>query len=159
MGFFGKLKQMAGVGGVKLQLLPDGNALIRGGGSLTGNIELTSKTDQQITSIVVKVQEVITVYEGNQNREREYDLGVAEVCGQLEIKAGESKMVPFAVTYSGGRTLSDQLQAQGGALGVMGKIGAIASNEKLQYRLHAHAKVVGTAFGSGAHIQLAPTNG
>jgi hypothetical protein len=159
MGFFDKLKQITGIGGVKLQVQPDASIFVRGGGTLSGNIAITSKTDQQITSILVKVQEIVRVREGETFKDNEYDLGSMQAAAGIEIKAGESKTVPFSVTYTGGRTIADSLQAKGGAMGMLGKIGAMASNEQLTYRVHAHAKVVGAPLGSGNSVQLSPTNG
>lgn len=158
MGFFGKLKQMAGIGGVKLQVVPSASTFVRGGGTLDGSLIVTSKSDQKINLIDVKVQEIVHVKEGEHHREKEFDLGYAQVSGELEIKAGESKTIPFSVSYSGGRTMADKLQAKGGALGMVGKIGAMANHEKLEYRVHAHAKVVGAPLGSGHKVKLNPAN-
>ena len=156
MGFFGKLKQMFGIGGVKIVCTTPAATFVRAGGVISGQAQLTSKTDQLITRLVAKVVEVVTTKEGDRTKEEVFDLGVTELGTDLALKAGESKTLDFNVAYTGGRSFTDKMKAKGGMIGAMGKIGALASGEKSEYRLRVEASVKGAMIGSRHHVKLKP---
>lgn len=143
MGFMGKIKQWMGIGGVKVSLRATG-PLSNSGGSVTGAIQLTSKSDQQVTEVIVKVYELYSTGRGKEKRTREIDMGKATVAQNIDMKAGESKDLEFTVPYTVSKSINDNLKEKGGMIGALGKLGSMAEAERSEYYVKASAKVKGT---------------
>jgi hypothetical protein len=68
----------------------------------------------------------------------------------LQLQPGENKEEPFTVHVA----LTDRLQNRGGVLGAIGKLGAFAAKEKLEYYLVATADVQGTPFDPSHKVKM-----
>jgi len=156
MGFFGKIKQMLGIGGIKLVCITPTATFARAGGSISGSAQLTSKSDQHITRLLAKVVELVHTKENGETKTKEFDLGTTVIATDVAMKAGESKNLDFAVAYVGGRTLTDMMQAKGGALGVMGKLGKMATGDKSEFELRVEATVKGSMMAKKSRVSLKP---
>ena len=156
MGFFGKIGQVFGIGGVKIKCTCPTPTFTRTGGTIAGSTQFISKNDQLITRLTAKVVEVITTKEGNETKEKDFDLGTTLLGTDIALKAGETKTMEFQVTYTGGTSITDKMQAKGGVLGAMGKLSAMAGHEKSEFRLRVDAAVKGSMVGSKDYVRLNP---
>src|SRR5580700_6482322 len=99
MGFMQKIKQILGIGGVKVKVTANPR-VERTANSIAGSIELNSKSDQFVTKLIVKFVEHVTTGTGNEKKHKTYDLGEAFVCQDLEVKAGVPARFEFTVPFS-----------------------------------------------------------
>ncbi len=154
VSFMAKVKQFMGIGGVKIVLtVPD--SVERAKGLLEGKLTLTSKSDQQLQEIEVKLVESWSTGRGDDKTTKEFDLGKVTVPG-FALKAGESRELPFTLSFEMIKSNADELKEKGGALGALGKAAAFANAEKSTFRVVATGDVKGTAFGptDGKDIRL-----
>lgn len=99
MGFLDKLKQAAGIGGVKVSLeLPESYS--KEDMKFTGKVILSSQSDQNIKNIKVNLQEVRLQGIAENTTEKEYILGEDQIADSFEMKAGEEKNLEFSVPFS-----------------------------------------------------------
>jgi hypothetical protein len=157
MGFFAKVKQWMGIGGVKMEIQSDAQFPAgQGTGTVAGKILFTSKSDQHVTKVDVKVIEEKSTGSGAEKSTREYDLGKVTIPNEFDIKAGESKTIDFQVPFKVVKSMTDAMKDKGGALGALGKMGSFVNNEKTFYYITASGSVKGTAMGPSAKkpIQL-----
>jgi len=141
---FGKFKQALGIGTVKVELLVPAQ-IPKESGTLNGIVRLTAKSDQEVTSIHIKLVESYATGRGNEKTTREFDLGELKMPQQLVLKNDEVKEVPFTLSYQLLKSSNDQLKEHGGALGALGKLGSMADSERSEYFVSAIADVKGTA--------------
>ncbi len=144
MGFFQKIKNFLGIGGVKVELSVPGQAS-KEEGKIGGTVTLTSKSDQEVLTLKVKVFEEFTTGRGDDKKTKEIDLGSVELPGGFTIKAGETKEVPFDVSFEVVKSNAESLKEKGGALGALGGAAKFAKNEKSAYFVEADADVKGVA--------------
>src|SRR3989338_4446954 len=98
MGFFGKIKQMLGVGGVKVEIVaPD--EVKKENGRIDGMLKFTTKTDQTVEGVKVEFLERFEYGAGAQRRVDRIKRGMVEMAG-FDIKANESKDVPFSMPFN-----------------------------------------------------------
>ena len=158
MGFLQTVKQWVGIGGVKFELQCDAQYPIgQGTGNVGGKLLLTSKSDQHVTKIEVKVVEEKTTGRGAEKSTREYDLGkITLPNSEFDIKAGETKSVDFSCPFKVVKSMNDAMKDKGGALGALGKGLAMMEAEKTAYYVKVNGHVKGTAMGPSASkpIQL-----
>lgn len=141
---FGKLKQALGIGTVKVELTVPGQ-VSKAGNSLNGTVRLIAKSDQEVTNIRIKLIESFTTGRGDERKTKEFTLGEMSLPQQLLLKDGEVKDVEFTLGYKILKSGNDNLKEMGGAFGALGKLGAMADNEKSEYHITAVADVKGTA--------------
>jgi hypothetical protein len=146
VGFVEKVKQFFGVGGVKLelQIRP---SYPKAGEKLAGALVLTSKSDQRIEKIKISLVETYTTGRGEDKTSKDYDLGERTLSEPIELKAGETRSMPFDLGFSMLKSDNDVLKEKGGALGALGKMASFASAERSEYEVRAEAEVKGTTFG------------
>ena len=153
MGFFQKLKNKVGIGGVKVQLsIPE--QAPKADGNLEGKVILTSKSDQEIKELEIKMIEEYTTGRGDDKETKELTLGEIKITETMSIKEGETKEVPFSLPYTILKSNNDELKEKGGALGAIGKVGSFAKNEKSKYFIEADADVVGVALDPSAREEI-----
>jgi hypothetical protein len=151
---FGKIKQMLGIGGVKVRCAPDSPNLLNNGGTLTGKVELTSKSNQLVTSLLVKVVETRTTGKGEEKKTKHFDLGSAVVGTNVDVKPDAPVTLDFSVPYTIAKSMDDKLRDKGGVLGAVGMLGKLAEHEKTTFEVVAHASVKGTALASKHHLPM-----
>jgi hypothetical protein len=147
MGFMGKIKQWMGIGGVKVTLAASG-PLSSTGGAVAGTVQLTSKSDQHVNDLVVKVYELYSTGRGKEKRTREIDMGKLSIAQHLDLKAGETKDLSFSLPYTVSKSINDKLKEKGGMIGALGKLGSMAEAERSEFYVKASASVKGTALSS-----------
>lgn len=144
MGFFQKLKNKVGIGGVKVQLeIPEQTP--KADGNLDGKVILTSKSDQEIKGVEIKMIEEYTTGRGDDKETKELTMGEIKITETMTIKEGETKEIPFSLPYTIIKSNNDELKEKGGALGKIGKVGSFAKNEKSEYFVEADVDVVSAA--------------
>ena len=146
MGFWAKLKQRLGIGGVKLNLNVGGQAP-KDGPELTGAVTMMSKNDQLIESLHFKLIEKYTTGRGDNQETKEFELGKISQPGPIAIRAGESKTLDFVLPFESVSSVHDKLKAKGGALGALGKASSFLAKEQSEYEVWVNADVKGTSFG------------
>jgi hypothetical protein len=149
MGVFGKLKQMMGIGGVKLEIdvSPE---IAKGAGTLTGKLLVSAKSGQSVQKIDITLIEEFSTGRGQERTTREFELGKTTIAQPFEIGAGESKSLDFNLPFRVMKSNSETLKEKGGALGMLGKAASFAGNEKSEFKVKAAASVKGTVLGPSA---------
>jgi len=142
-----------GIGGVKVELQVPAEAS-KADGTIAGKIILTTKSDQEVKDIEVKVIEEYTTGRGDDKETKEYTLGVAKFSEAFTIKEGETKEIPFSVSFAMLKSNNDELKEKGGALGALGKVGAFADNEKSKYFVEADVDVKSAALDPSDKKQI-----
>jgi len=156
MGFFGKIKQFLGIGGVKIQLIVDGQIPKPAGdsGEITGSVNITSKSSQKVLYLDFFLKEEYTTGTGDNKKTKEFDLGQCKINDKFEIKPGETKTLNFTLPFKLLKSSTQSLSEQKGVLGAIGKVGSFASGEKSSYKVKAEAKVEGTALGPSSQKDI-----
>jgi hypothetical protein len=144
MGFFSSIKNKLGIGGVKVVLEVPGQ-VEKSKNSFDGKVILTTKSDQYITDLTVKLIEKYTTGRGEEKKTKEYELGVVKTPCNFDIKTGETKEIPFTLNFQILKSGNDELKEKGGVMGGIGKLGAFANNEKSEYSVIATADVKSAA--------------
>lgn len=145
MGFFNKLKSGLGIGGVKVNLQVPGQ-ISRSARNVVGQVVLTSKSDQEVKCITIKLMEEWTTGRGENKKTKEYELGKITLNNQFAIKANETKEVPFTLDYRFFKSENDVLkEGKTKFERGIGMLGKFADNEKSEYFFHAEADVVSAA--------------
>ena len=141
MGFFQKIKNKLGIGGVKISI--DVPAEISKEAAVAaGKFTLTTKSDQEITSMKVTLREKYTTGRGDDKDTTEFILGTQKFDQSFGIKAGENKVFDFNFPFKISKSSNDELQEKGGAMGKIGSLGKFANNEKSEYVLDVSVDVV-----------------
>lgn len=144
MGIFQTLKNKLGIGGVSVNLQVPGQ-VSKDSGNIAGKITLTTKSEQEVKELIVKMTEEYTTGRGDEKKTKEFELGIVTLPGGFTIKPGDSKEISFSLPFSVLKSDNDQLKEKGGALGALGKVASFASNEKSQYFIKAEADVAAAA--------------
>jgi len=105
-------------------------------------VSLISKSDQHVLDLKFKFVEEKTTGRGDDEETKETVLGSSVLNDAFDIKTGESKTFDFSISYAYDAKLADK----GGVLGAVGKLGAFAAKEKLEYYVIAECDVKGTPF-------------
>lgn len=102
---------------------------------------MTTKSEQTIVSLEVKVIEEFTQGRGDDKTTKEYTLGTVKIPGEFVIKPGETKEVPFSVNFELLKTSNDELKEKGGVVGALGSMAKFANAEKSAYFVEAEVDV------------------
>lgn len=141
MGFFGKIKQMLGIGTVSVKVSGPANFKVDDP-EIKGSVTITGKSDQVIESLTVKFEETWSTGSGDNKTTKEFTLGEKKYPG-FEIKTGEVKTVEFSVPFTYSKSSNDRMAEQGGIVGGLGKIGKFMDSEKSTFQIIATADVKG----------------
>ncbi len=142
MGLFQTIKNKLGIGGVKVVLEAPGQTS-KEAGKVEGKITLTTKSDQLVASITVKVIEEYTTGRGDDKETKEFTLGSVKLPADFTIKSGETKEFPYAVDFQLIKSSNDELKEKGGALGAVGSLAKFANKEKSAYFVEVEVDVKG----------------
>ncbi|MCI5054601.1 MAG: hypothetical protein MRY83_00765 [Flavobacteriales bacterium] len=144
MGLFGKLKNLAGIGGVKIKIEAPAQVDAESG-TIKGVISATTKSDQYLLDLTVTLEEVVTTGRGDNKETEVNSLGEIKMDLNIDIATGEEQLFEFELPFKlTGSNISD-LAKKGGALGAVGRLGAMAANEKIEHRLVADLDVKNVA--------------
>jgi len=153
MGFFQKLKDKLGIGGVKISV--DLSPGINEAEPITkGQVHFTSKSDKTVTKIKFKIIEEFTTGRGDDKKMKEYNLGSLEINESFELKSGDNKTVDFSVPFVLRKSNAQELSEKGGALGALGKMSKFASNEEAKYFLLVDVDVKDVFLGPNKKLEF-----
>lgn len=153
MGFFQNIKQKLGFVGVEAKF--EGvEGFSKDGKTITGTLVITSKTDQKVKGIEVKLEEQYTTKQGDSETTKKFELGSWKDASAFELKAGDTKKLTFSFNYAFLKSQNDKLM-EGGKVGkVLGSLGKFASGEKSKYEMWATVDLEGVAFDPNCHLEL-----
>lgn len=164
MGLFDGMKKKLNIGGVKIDLKDVPVNIAFNTPTIDGNAVITSKSEQKVNSLSVKLymQDLSEPGEAN-DPTKNRDLASSQINETFEIKPGESKTIPFKLAI----TASGILKESGNALGkladnpvvkALGKMGDAAQilqhNSKAEYYVEVVANVEGVALNPSARVQV-----
>jgi len=150
MAIVHKFGQWFRIGGVKIEINSDAQ-FPKMSGTVTGKLTITSKSDQSLEKIELKVAEEYSTGRGKEKKTKTFDLGkVTLPDSAFPIKGSETKTVDFQVPFKILKSTADTLQDKGGALGVLGKAMSFVNAEKSSYFIIAKGAVKGTLRGPRA---------
>lgn len=153
MSFFSKIKQFAGIGTLDVRV--EGPAsLAPTTTEVQGTVHITAKSEQQVLSVVVELREEFSSGRDEDKKEQRFVLGSLRLGEQYTLREGETRAVPFAFPIQFLKSNNDQLKERGGLLGGLGKLGALAANEKSTYKLHAVVDVKGTSLDPTGELDV-----
>jgi hypothetical protein len=144
MSFFQSIKNKLGIGGVSISLQVP-SQLSKEATHVDGTITLTTKSEQEVKMLTVRMIEIYTTGSGDEKKTKEFELGKVQILGEFVMIPGDLKEISFQLSYAALHSNNDQLKAQGGMLGALGKVAAFASNEKSSYYIIAEADVKAAA--------------
>lgn len=142
MGFFQKIKMWLGMGGVKVELHVPAT-IEKSGGTFSGKVVLTSKSDLELIDLNVELIEEWTTGRGDDKKTKELTLGSMKMNLARPIKTGETQEVPFDLAFTYSKSNNEELAEKGGLLGGLGKLGKFADAEKSEFFVKAGVDVKG----------------
>ena len=98
MSIIAKIKQFFGIGGVDVSLSVPGQ-VAKASRVIDGQVTLVAKSDQHVLSIELKLMEDFSTGRGEEEETREFELGVLTMNTPFDIKAGETRTVPFRLPF------------------------------------------------------------
>ena len=153
MSILAKIKQFFGIGGVDVSLAVPGQ-VAKASRVIDGQVTLVAKSDQHVLSIELKLVEDFSTGRGEGAETREFELGVLTMNTPFDIKAGETRTVPFRLPFEILKSNSDELKEKGGALGALGKVASFANAEKSAYNVKCEVDVKDTSFDPSASKEI-----
>lgn len=129
MGFFSKIKDKLGIGGVSVDFTVPAQ-ISKQEQQVKGNITLTTKSEQEVLSIKAILEEEFTQGVGDERGTKTYELGKWSSLQSFTIKPGDVKEIPFEINFKNLKSDADSLIDRGGAFGAIGKLGKLAGREK-----------------------------
>jgi sporulation-control protein spo0M len=147
---FNKVKQALGFVGIDVQLevptdIPKDSTVVE------GKVRVVAKADQTITRVVIKMVEHWERGEKGKDYQSKYlDLGDVDIRETFDIKSGETREFPFRLTFQRPLSMTQQVAEKKGALGALGKVAAMADQQRSSYRISAMVDVKGAALDPNA---------
>lgn len=163
MGLWSTIKGWLNIGGVKVLLWKYTEPLSRSNPVMKGGVLIKSKSDKTVNAIEVKVIEEHTYSEEEDGEKKTRTdtkvLGAVQFPGPsdpglgypLEVKTGQDREQRFSFPV----VVPERMRDKKGVLGGLGKLGAFASGDKIEYYLVAEASVKGAAFKTSDKQKLA----
>jgi sporulation-control protein spo0M len=138
MSFLKKIKQGLGIGTAKVELMDVETYFPKDAKEITGTVILTAKSEQKVKSVKVGLFEKTTSTVGNETREQRREIQSVVVAEAFDLKADESRKLPFTMPVDLGGKLSIALF--GGTLEI-----SASSGSKPVYEVVATADLEGVA--------------
>ena len=82
MGFFQNVKNKLGIGGVSVSLQVPGQ-VSKSDNIISGTVTLTTKSEQEVKMITIKMIEEFTTGSGKEKKSKEFDLGMVKIPKRL----------------------------------------------------------------------------
>lgn len=125
MSIFGKIKKGLGIGTAKVRLeMP--SQISQTAKEISGTIHLTAQSDQQVKSVKVRLVKKTMIGSGDEQRQETRDIETLTIGEPFDIKADETKTLPFTLPIDLGNSASFELF--GGTL----TVSSSDSNEKFE---------------------------
>ncbi len=149
----GKLKDILGIEGVRLQLnlSPDYNITDK---LIEGEIILSSKSDKRIEYLDLSL---IEKYQRGRKESKlidEYILGQKRIELDLSLQKDESKKINFTLSFDPMKSEMDEMQEQNIFKSLFVSLAKKLKNVKSDYRIEASAKVRGTKINAVASEKI-----
>lgn len=143
---FSKMKQLLGIGGVKITInIPED--VKKDSNTVSGVAIFTTKSDQKVNGIKIKCLEQYSVGRGENRSTTEYELGNLFINESFTIKEGDEKKVSFTLPFELIESENENLKQTGGISGALGSADSFLNNENSVYEVQVSATVEGTTFG------------
>jgi hypothetical protein len=152
MGFFGKIKQMMGIGTVSVKVTTAPTFSVADA-QLKGSVTITGKSDQIIESVKIDFEEAFTTGSGDNATTKKFELGSVKM-GGFAIKKDEVKTLDFTLPFTYTKTSSESMAEKGGVMGGIGKVSGFMKGEKSKFTLIATADVKGATFDPNDVMEL-----
>jgi hypothetical protein len=150
MGFLDTVKGWLNIGGVSVRVEGVEPAIRTGQQEISGTAILTTKSDKQVLSVACQVVNEHTYKKDGESKTDTHILGEQQFRDGFEIKSGETREIPFTITFF----VKEKLRNVGGALGGVAKLGAFAMGDSDSYSLVVNCDVKGTALDPSAKVEL-----
>ena len=143
MSFFKKIKQGLVIGTARVELMDVETYFPKDAKEITGTVILTAKSEQKVKSVKVSLMEKTTSTVGNETREQRREIQSVVAAEAFDLKADESRKLPFTMPVDLGGKLS--LNLFGGTLEI-----SASSGSKPVYEVVATADLEGVALDPSA---------
>ena len=153
MSFFTKIKNWLGIGGVKVSLDVPGQ-VSKSDTKIDGKVILTTKSEQKILDMNVKVIEKWETKKGDVKKTKTIQLGQVKVPCNFAIKPGETKEVKFSAPFKVVKSSNEQLKEEGGVLGALGTVAAFVSAENSRYYVEAEVDVESAGLDPSDKVEI-----
>lgn len=153
MGFFQKIKNKLGIGGVKIAIEMPAE-ISKEAGVVQGKFTLTTKSDQEIKTMKVSLIEKYTTGRGDDKVTKDFTLGTQKFEESFDIKTGENKVFDFNFPFKISQSNNDALKEKGGAMGAIGSLGKFANNEKSEYVVDVSVDVKAAALDPTEEVDV-----
>lgn len=150
MGFISTIKGWLNIGGVSVKLEGVDPKISTGQHEISGKAILTTKSDKQVLSVTCQVVNEHTYKKDDEKKTDTHVLGEQQFREGFEMKTGETREIPFTISYF----LKEKMRHAGGALGGMAKLGAMAMGDSDSYALVVTCDVKGTPLDPSAKVEL-----
>ncbi len=140
MGFFKSAKDKLGIGGVSVTINAPGQ-ISKDDASVDGSVSLTTKSEQEVVDMTVKLVEEFTTGRGNDKKTKTIELGEVTVPIDFTINPGETKEVKFSLPFEAVKSNAQSLKEKGGAMGALGSLSKMANSESSEYLIKAKVDV------------------
>ena len=140
MGFFSKVKDKLGIGGVKA-VLEVPKSVSKTVDFIEGKIILTTKSEQEITDIEVTLIEDFSIGSDDEKTQKRFELGKVTFNDHFSISPGETKEIPFCLPFAFIKSKSDNMQDKGGFMGALGTASKFLDSEKSKFSVQASIDV------------------
>lgn len=130
-----RIKKTLGMVGVKVEIIAPG-ILSRDLAKVDGTIKITSKTDQRVQRIIVRMMEITETREMDGDYDTDHhELGKTENIDGFDLKAGEEREVPFTLYFN--RRWIDNVEESGGVMGALMSMGRSMVDSDSRFYLSA----------------------
>jgi hypothetical protein len=144
MNFYDRLKQVAGISGLRMTcrpavVTPEMADAIADGRAVNGSVEIASDRDQLVREVSVRMIERWTGGRGPRRVRREFELGRITVAHNLLMTSGETRRIEFAVPYAYLQSFNVQMPGPRGVIEPLGSVGKFLGAECSTIHLEATA--------------------
>ncbi|MFT5823766.1 MAG: hypothetical protein ACI8ZM_005029 [Crocinitomix sp.] len=153
MGFFQKMKSKLGIGGVKIEIKVPGQ-ISKEGAKVVGSFQLSTKSDQEITVMSVKLVERYTTGRGDDEKTKDFTLGSQDYKDLFTIKTGETPTFEFDFPFEILNSNSDDLKEKGGLMGKLGSAAKFANKEVSEYFVEVDVDVKAAALDPTEEVEV-----
>ncbi len=154
MSFIQKIKAFFGIGLMDVVLDVPVKTFKADDHAIVGTIRMTAKSDQRVKEITLKFEENWTKGSGDDKTTKTFDIGKMSWKEAFDIKAGETKDVPFELTFSYEKSMTDRIAERGGVVGGLGAAARFLSSEKSDFWLTATVDLEASTFDPNAVLEL-----
>lgn len=140
MGLFNSVKQFLGIGTVSVKLTVEKNTFHYTDTELKGKLELTAKSDQEVLSVDIYMNEDTVSGSGEHENRSSRTVGHFGIGEPFSLKKGEVRVIDFTLNFSVEKTTSEGMMEKGGVTGVLGSAFSKMSS-KPGYHIRANVDV------------------